>query len=253
MKARVEEGRNRYDQTVEVSSRGFNKDLYFNVDCWRCPNPGCNVFGRNTEEHEKDGCQARTVPCITEDCDHRIPLYLLSEHLVEMHGHTISDNPVNIYENGIVGISKDYEESPGESREEDIMWDIDEILLPFSITRSGKIDPTFRDRHSIFPRFIKEGLVYYMYLRINANQEVADKYWADLEVKSSTHKINKSNARVYSVDVPWNEVKRDGQRRGGGVLVIKPYMAEHFGSLEESEAGRRCFVTHYQVHYPCWP
>ena len=254
-------------QTVVVESRGFNKELYFNVDCWRCSNLQCNIFGKNTEEHEKDGCNSRTVPCIIEDCNARILLYLLPEHLVESHGHTIPENPVNIYERGKIGVGKDYEEGEVEYPEEDGMWDPHEVILPFSITRDGRKDETYRNRHSIFPRFVKEGGIYYMYLRVIANDAVADKYCVDLEVTTpgghATTKI--SNVRVYGVDVPWHEVKDDGQRRqyrgedgqyrGGGVLVIPKYMANHYTyrNREEETMFETKFRTHFTIRYPSWP
>ena len=175
-------------QTVEVSIRGFNKDLYFNPDLRRCTSKYCNEFGRNRgiETHERDGCGARMVPCISESCYKTMPLYNLLEHLHEYH------------ENG------------------------------------------YR-------------VIYYMYLRVMANEAVAAKYSVDLEITTPNGLVSTklSGVRVYSVDLPWEEVIEDRQL-GRGVLAIHPYMATHYNCEEFSRAeGGRSFHTIYTVRYPC--
>ena len=141
----------------------------------------------------------------------------------------------------------------------DISWDPDEVLLPFSITRDGRKDITYPNRHSVFPRFVREGGVYYIYLRVIANNACADNYCVDLEVTSNKAEFKLSSVRVYGVDIPWDEVKEDGkqpqyqggdgQLRGGGVLAIPSYMAGHFCT----NGGQRIFQVKFKVRFPSWP
>ena len=240
---------------MEVSIRGFNKDLYFNPDLRRCTSQNKNKFGRNRgiETHERDGCGARMVPCISESCYKTMPLYNLLEHLHEYHdnGYRVMDQPES-QENGIIRILCDSTESAEDVRRQNyanLEWYV--YSLPFALTKEGKCD--FSNRQFISPRFVKKGGIYYMYLRVMANEAVAAKYSVDLEITTPNGLVSTklSGVRVYSVDLPWEEVIEDRQL-GRGVLAIHPYMATHYNCEEFSRAeGGRSFHTIYTVRYPC--
>ena len=236
-----QEVKDKGDQTVVVESRGFTKDLYFNPDCWNCPNSGCDEFGRSDDllEHNIEGCKFRIVPCISEDCNQRIPEYLWSEHLYDVHRSSIPNR------NGGVNMSRRSREKFKISRvfedpgtDQDFVWPLYEHCHPSGL--------------KFFPRFIKQGGNFYMYLRVIATQKDADYYNVNLEVKAPNGhgKTKVSNGKVYEVDMPWKDVIADGY----GVLAIHHTMAIHYGSAGRScEEEKRIFRALFTVKHFCYP
>ena len=220
-------------QTVEVIIRGFKKDLYFNPGFSKCTTPGCHEFGMTTimDNHVQEGCTARMVPCIDEKCRDKIPLQKLNEHLSDRHEYM-----------GLVGVMNmcervlhfEFHECPDVGDVgEDWHSTIIERFLPFSIDAYGSRVDHKRGRQGFFPRFFAEGGVFYMYMRIVADEAVARNYCVDMEVATCDEKTTTkvSNVKVYSVDIPWKDVKEDGR----GVLAIHPTMALHYESEDTTD------------------
>ena len=241
-----QEVKDKGDQTVVVESRGFNKDLYFNPDCWRCPNPGCDEFGRGDEVdvHNWNGCEFRIVPCISEECSETVPEYLLSEHLIDWHSSWHVQNHDDGHRNESdrrrrkVKIYKVYEDR---GIDEDRVWPLREHCHPNMIR--------------FFPRFIKQGGNYYMYLRVitrNSILQRADHYSVDLDVTNANGqaKTKITDVKVYEVDMPWKDVLADGR----GVLAIHNTMAAHYECEDRASEGRKkVFRAHFTIKEFCYP
>ena len=83
--------------------------------------------------------------------------------------------------------------------------------------------------HTFFPRIVKRGEIYYVYLKILCDEGAAKEFLVDLEVANVEDKaiIILPGMKVYSVDIKWQDVIEDGE----GVLKFDHTMARKLIAL----------------------
>ena len=200
---KVQERNGHYLQTTETVNRGLNKRLFFNTGMSQCQH-SCDYVGSAEAVgiHEKK-CERRSVPCVSEDCSEELPLNGLFQHVNEEH----VGKRFTVDSNGL--INHWWWMSAGNAKELDITW-----VVPYY---------NF-DGYTFIHRIVKRERIYYVYLRIVADEDSAKKFKVDIEVESKDGQIcvKYLGAKVYPIDIPWWDAIEEGE----GVLEFGQKMAE---------------------------